>query len=146
MDDQGEAEGVSAQRSRPRALRVLIALEGVNSLFGLIWPVFVPTLSPGASQPWGVRPVALVMVISVLSLINLAIASGLWMRRPWAFRAGIFITVFSIAIDILVILVSITQVVLDFGAVLALVLNGLILSLFLHPDVIRTVIAWQQRG
>jgi hypothetical protein len=81
MDDQGEAEGVSTQGSRPRALRVLIALEGVNSLFGLIWPMFVPTLSSGASQPWGVRPVGIIMVMYVLSLITLAIASGLWMRR-----------------------------------------------------------------
>jgi hypothetical protein len=146
MDDQGEAEGMSTQGSRPRALRVLIALEGVNSLFGLIWPVFLPTLSPGASQPWGVRPVAIVMVISVLSLINLVIISGLWMRRPWAFRAGIIITVFSIAIDIIVILVSITQRVLDFGALLALVLNSVVLSLFLQSKVIRTVIEWKESG
>ena len=146
MDDQGEAEGVSAQRSRPRALRVLIALEGVNSLFGLIWPVFVPTLSWRASQPLGVRPVAIVMVIYVLSLINLAIASGLWMRRQWAFRVGIIIIVFSIAIDIIIILVSITQKVLDVGALLALVLNSVVLSLFLQSEVIRTVIQWRESG
>jgi hypothetical protein len=144
MDDQGEAEGMSTQGSRPRALRVLIALEWVNSLFGLIWPVFVPTLSPGASQPWGVRPVAIIMVISVLSLITLAIASGLWLRRQWAFRAGIIITVFSIAIDIIVILVSITQTVLDFGALLALILNSVVLSLLLQLEVIRAVIEWKE--
>jgi hypothetical protein len=146
MDDQGEAEGVSTQGNRPRALRVLIALEGVNSLFGLIWPVFVPTLSPGASQLWGVRPVAIIMVMYVLSLITLANASGLWMRRPWAFRAGIIITVFSIAIDILVILVSITQTIFDFGALLALVLNCAVLALFLQSEVIRTVIEWKESG
>ena len=146
MDDHGETEGVSTQGSRPRALRVLIALEGVNSLFGLIWPVFVPTLSPGTSQSWGIRPVAIIVVISVLSLINLAIASGLWMRRQWAFRAGIIITVFSIAIDIIVILVSITQKVLDVGALLALVLNTVVLSLFLQSEVIRTVIQWRESG
>ena len=146
MDEQGEAEGVSTQGSRPHALRVLMALEGVNSLFGVIWPVFVPTLSRGASQPWGVRPVALVMVIYLLSLINLVIASGLWMRRQWAFRAGIIITVCSIAIDIIVILVSITQTVLDLGALLALVLNSVVLSLFLQSEVIRTVIQWRKSG
>ena len=146
MDEQGEAEGVSTQGNRPRALRVLMALEGVNSLFGLIWPVFVPTLSRGASQPLGVRPVAIVMVIYLLSLINLVIASGLWMRRQWAFRAGIIITVFTIAIDIFVILVSITQTVLDFGALLALVLNSVVLSLFLQSEVIRTVIQWRESG
>lgn len=146
MGEQGKAEGVPTQGSRPRALRVLMALEGVNSLFGVLWPVFVPTLWWGASQPSGIRLVALVMVISVLSLITLVSASGLWMRKPWAFRVGLITTVFTIAIDIFVILVSISQAALAVGALLALVLNGLVLSLFLHPDVIRTVIAWKQRG
>jgi hypothetical protein len=146
MDDQREAEGVSTPGSRPRALQVLMALEGVNSLVGVIWPMFVPTLSQGASQALGVRPVVLVMVNSLLSLIHLVIASGLWMRRQWAFRAGVLMTVFTIAIDIFVLLFSITQTILHGGALLALVLNCVVLSLFLHPDVIRTVIAWKQRG
>ncbi len=145
MDEQGETEGVSAQGSRPRAVRTLVALEGVNGLFGVIWPVFVPTLSRAASQPWGVRPVALVLLILLPSLITLVIASGLWRHRQWAFRAGMIITVFTIAIDLFIILVAITQAVLDVGAVLALVFNGVVLSFFLHPDVIRTVNAWRHR-
>jgi hypothetical protein len=70
MDELGEAADVSTRENRPRALLGLMALEGVNSLFGLIWPVFVPTFSPGASQPWGVRPVALVMVMYGVNIIS----------------------------------------------------------------------------
>jgi hypothetical protein len=142
MNEQGEAEGVSTQGSQPRAVRVLVALVGVNGLFGVIWPVCVPTLPRGASQPWSVRPVALVLVIWLLSLIALVIASGLWRRQQWAFRAGMIITVFTIAIDLFVILVSIAQMILDVGALFALVLNGVVLSLFLQSEVIRAVIEW----
>jgi hypothetical protein len=146
MDEQREAEGVSTQESRPRAVRVLVALEGVNCLFGVIWLVCVPTLSWGASQPWGVRPVALVLVIALLSLLTLVIASGLWMRRPWAYRAGMIITVFAIAIDLFIFLVSIAQTTLDVSALLSFVLNSVVLSLFLQSEVIRTVIQWKKSG
>jgi hypothetical protein len=59
---------------------------------------------------------------------------------------GLIITVFGIAFDLFVLLVSVSQAVLAVGALLALLLNSLILSLFLQPGVIRTVIAWKQKG
>jgi hypothetical protein len=68
------------------------------------------------------------------------IASGLWMRRPWASRAGMIITVFAIAIDLFIFLVSIDQTTLDVSALLSFVLNSVVLSLFLQSEVIRTVI------
>ena len=45
-----------------------------------------------------------------------------------------------------VILVAIAQTVLDVGALLALVLNSVVLSLFPQSEVIRTVIQWRERG
>jgi hypothetical protein len=50
------------------------------------------------------------------------------------------------AIDIIVILVSITQTIFDFGALLALILNCVVLSLFLQSEVIRAVIEWKESG
>ena len=135
---QHEADRMSTQGSRPRSLWVLMALEGVTSLFGWLWPLFLPTLL--------VREVPMVLVIYVCSLVDLVVTGGLWWRKPWAFRVGLIITVFAIAFDLFVLLVSVSQAVLAVGALLALLLNSLILSLFLQPGVIRTVIAWKQKG
>ena len=135
---QHEAEHRSTQGSRPRSLWVLMVLEGVTSLFGWLWPLFLPTLL--------VREVPIVLVIYVCSLVDLVVTGGLWWRKPWAFRVGLIITVFAIAFDLFVLLVSVSQAVLAVGALLALLLNSLILSLFLQPGVIRTVIAWKQKG
>jgi hypothetical protein len=144
---QHEAEHTSTQGSRPRSLWVLMALAGVTSLFGWLWPLFLPTLPVRASQPFiGLREVPMVLVIYVCSLVDLVVAGGLWRQKLWAFRVGLIITVFAIAFDLFVLLVSVSQAVLAVGALLALLLNSLILSLFLQPGVIRTVIAWKQKG
>ncbi len=145
--DQQAVKGKSTQANRPRSLWVLIALGVANSLFGLLWPLFLPPLLLIATQPFAAtRAAAIIMAIYACSLIDLVVTCGLWMRQQWAFRVGLITTVFTVAIDIFIILVSIAQTALDVGAGLSLVLTSAMLSLFLQPEVIRTVIAWRQRG
>ena len=135
------------QRSQPRAMQRLMVVVVMNSVFGLLWPVFVPTITLIGSHLFAnTRPVVIIMVFCILSSINLVVISGLWMRQQWAFRLGLTITVFTLASEILIILVSISQTIFDFAALLALILTSVVLSFFLQPDVIRTVIEWKQRG
>lgn len=151
MDDlssaQHEAGRPSRPASRPRSLWVLMALEGMTSLFGWLWPLLGSTLAVGTRPPGvPIKDVSIALVVFLCSFIGLVVTGGLWRRQSWAFRVGLSITVIAIAIDLFVILVASSQSALAVGAGLALVLNGLLLSFFLRSDVIRTVMAWKQRG
>lgn len=138
---------MSTQRSRPRAMWVLMGMVVVNSLYGVLWPVFVPTLPLRGSHLWvNSRPWVVIIVICVLSSLNLVVAGGLGMRHQWAFRVGLPVTVCMLASEMLAILVSISQTVFDVAALLAFILTCVVLSFFLQSDVIRTVIEWKQRG
>ena len=109
--------------------------------------MFVPTLPLGGSHLWAnTRPWVIIIVICILSALNLVVAGGLWMRQQRAFRVGLTVTVCTLASDMLSIFVSISQTIFDIAALLAFILTGVVLFNYLQPEVIRTVIAWKQRG
>src|SRR5689334_23123119 len=110
---------MSTQRSRPRVMWMLMAVVVVNSLYGMLWPVFVPTLPLGGSHLWAnTRPWVIIIVICILSALNLVVAGGLWMRQQWAFRVGLTVTVCTLASDMLSIFASISQTIFDIAALL----------------------------
>lgn len=124
------------QLRRPRPLMNLIRLEILTGTFGILSLLFLPPLLLKENELATVnRPVVSIVIISVLAVMNLVIAIGLWIREQWAFRLGLLFATVTIAISAVGIFILLSRSVLDSDTVVAIVLNGIMLSFFLHPGV-----------
>ncbi len=122
------------RRSRP--LMTLLGLELMTGLFGILsLLLFPPLLLKENGVLVDSRPVVSVAIISVFAIMNIVVAVGLWMREQWAFRLGLLFSVMTIAISLFGVFVFFSEHVLDGDPIIAVILNGILLSFFLRPDV-----------
>lgn len=88
---------------------------------------------------------AIILVIALLSICHLIAAGGLWKRQQWAFRLGVNVTVFTLGIDLFLLLLALLEhLAFDGGAVCALLLTCVLLGCFLRSEVIKAIIAWKR--
>jgi len=141
-----KAAGGQKRRRRPVHLVALCLLEGVTSLFVLLWFVLLPGMLFHADHLATLfRPVVIAICISILSLLGWVTSGGLWFRRAWAFRFGVTLAVCTLAFDLLWIALSFAFDVFELGPLLLLALNGGLLFLFLEPAVARAMGVPQER-
>ncbi len=128
-------------------LVALSFLEGVTSLFVLLWFVLLPRLLFKADQVAAlVRPIAPVIFVSILSVLGLITVGGLWDCRAWAFRLGLTLAVCSIALAISWLAISFSFAFFELGLLLVLALNSILLFFFLQPTVARAMVSKEQHG
>ncbi len=131
---------------RSTSLKRLILLEGVNSIFLLLWGVLLPIFPFHASQMLvGGTLLARFLVASVLAIVGFVVAGGLWMRLPSAFRMGFMLAAFTLAFAIFWTIVSFSIASFDLGGFLVLILNSTILFFFLHPPIARAMLSREKR-
>jgi hypothetical protein len=131
---------------RPTHLGGLIVLEGINSLFLLLWGVFLSVFPLHASQQIVEgKLLARFLVASVCSIVGLVVAGGLWMRLPSAFRLGLTLAVFTLALAIFWTVLSLANASFDVGSSLVLILNVMMIFFFLQPAVARAMVSREKR-
>jgi hypothetical protein len=135
-----------AHRHKPVHLIVLSLLMGATSLFAWLWLVVLPTrlfLADHLATLY--RPPAIVIALSSLALLGGLATGGLWFCQPWAFRLGLTLAVWALALDLLWLALSFSWDLFELGPVLLLGLYGVILSLFLEPTVARAMVVKPRR-
>jgi hypothetical protein len=147
QDTESEKEERMQKRlRRPDSLKGLIFLQGVNSIFLLLWGVLLPIFPFHVSQMLVAGTLqARFLVASVLSIFGFVVAGGLWMRLPSAFRIGFMLAAFTLALAIFWTIVSFSIASIDLGIFLVLILNSTIIFFFLHPPVARAMLSREKR-
>ncbi len=141
-----EEEDGQKRPQRPAHLVALSVLEGATSLFVLLWFVLLPRLLFKADQVAAlVRPIALMIFVSMLSALGLITAGGLWDCRAWAFRLGLTLAICSIALVISWLAISFSFDFFELGSLLVLALNSILLFFFLQPTVARAMVPKERR-
>jgi hypothetical protein len=143
MNDAADGQ---KRRKRPIQLVTLCLLEGVTSLFLLLWFVLLPewlflvTRTRARSSP-----LAFLIVVSAFAVLGLVTAGGLWACRAWAFRLGLTLTICVMALALFWLIVTFSFDLSALGLLLVLLLKSILLLFFLQPMVARALVSHQRR-
>lgn len=113
---------------RPLGITILAILAAIAGVLGLLGSLLIL----GVLMAAGGIFLILGLVTLVLSILYLAFAYGAWTLKPWAWTLGVGLSVASIILT----LIGLTQGTQGLvGALISLVISGVILYYLFQPDV-----------
>lgn len=116
-------------------LLVPIALLIINGLFNAL-SFFIPLISLKTGHFDGTdRPIPVIVIVLVLSVMSLVAAWGLGKRQRWARTVGLISTILMLLLAIVGNIVPVTGGQIDLGPIIDIPLNIVLLVFLLHPTV-----------
>lgn len=124
-------------QARPLGVTILAVLALIGGVFGVlagITIVFLGGIAATITGALGTIVALLGLFLLVLSIVELALAYGFWMLRPWAWQLGFILEVLNVALVVLQLLTGGASIT---NLVITLVVAGIILYYLNTPDVRR---------
>ena len=123
------------QLPKSNKLLVPIVLLFIDGLFNAL-SFFIPLISLKTGYFTGIsRPIPVIVVVLVLSVVSLIAAWGLGKRQRWARTAGLISTILLLLRAIGGIIVPVTGRQLDLGPIIDIPLNVVLLVFLFQPAV-----------
>ena len=116
------------QTQRPLGITILAILAAVAGVLGLLGSLLVIGVLTAAGGMF----LVLGLITLILSILYLAFAYGAWTLKPWAWTLGVGLSVASIILTVIGLTQGTQEMV---GALISLVISGVILYYLFQPDV-----------
>lgn len=121
-------------------LFVPIVLLVIDGLFNIL-SFFIPLISLSTGHFDGIaRPIPVIVVVLVLAVMSLVAAGGLGKRQRWARTAGLISTILLLLLAIVGIILPVTGGQLDFGPIIDIPLNIVLLVFLFQPTVKQALV------
>ncbi len=116
-------------------LLVPLVLLVIDGLFNIL-SFFIPLISLSTGHFEGIaRPIPVIVIVLVLSVLSLVAAWGLGKRQRWARTAGLISTILLLLLGIIGIIIPVTGGQLDLGPIIDVPLNVVLLVFLFRPTV-----------
>lgn len=130
-------------QTQPRTsnkLLVPIVLLVIDGLFNIL-SFFIPLISLSTGHFDGIgRPIPVIVIVLLLSVVSLVAAWGLGKRQRWARTAGLISTILLLLLGIVGIIIPVTGGQLDLGPIIDIPLN-IVLLVFLFQPAVKQALA-----
>ena len=111
---------------------VFLVIDGIFNILSF----FIPLISLSTGHSDGIaRPIPVIVVVLVLSVVSLVAAWGLGKRQRWARTAGLISTLLLLLLGIVGIIITVTGGQLDLGPIIDIPLTVVLLVLLFQPAV-----------
>ena len=114
---------------RPLGVTILAVLAAISGVVGLLASLRVIGIGGSVLAGGGV---IFGLITLILSILYLVFAYGAWTLKAWAWTLGVGLTVASIALTVIQLVQRSTDLL---GALISLVISGVILYYLFQPDV-----------
>lgn len=116
---------------------VLLVIDGLYNILSF----FIPLISLSTGHFDGIaRPIPVIVVVLVLAVMSLVVAGGLGKRQRWARTAGLISTILLLLLAIVGIILPVTGGQLDFGPIIDIPLNIVLLVFLFQPTVKQALV------